>query len=397
MDQLFELYFQKIRETSLDFIRPMISVLEDEEGLLGIKGPRGVGKTTLLLQFLKQIDTEQKGEYLYASLDNIWFLNNKVYDLADMFVKRGGKFLALDEVHKYPNWSQELKNIHDDFTKLKVVFTGSSLLQILNARADLSRRAVVYDMQGLSFREYLILETGIHFPEFNLNQILKTHIECSSSVLEKIKPFVHFQTYLKHGYYPFYLQSKKNYHAKLDAVINMILEIELPMLRQTDISYARKMKQLLLILAESSPFVPNLTKMAERIGINRKTLLLYIHYLEEAKLIISVHKDSKGITRLQKPDKILPDNTNLSLLLSPSSDIGSLRETFFSNQLSYKHQITYPEKGVFLIDDQFLFEIVGKSKSAKQIEGTANAFRVLDEIEFGNNNTIPLWLFGFLY
>ncbi len=375
----------------------MISYLEEEERLIGIKGPRGVGKTTLLLQYLKQIDLDQKGENLYVSLDHIWFLDNKLYNLTDKFVKRGGKVLALDEVHKYPNWSQELKNIHDDFTQLKVVFTGSSLLEILNARADLSRRAVVHDMQGLSFREYLSLETGFHLPQLSLSQILNTHVECSSLILEKLKPFVHFQSYLKQGYYPFYLQSQKNYTTKLDSVINLILEIELPLLRQTDISYARKMKQLLLILAESSPFVPNLTKMAERIGINRKTLLLYIHYLEEAKLIRSIHKDSKGITRLQKPDKILLDNTSLSLLLSPSSDIGSLRETFFTNQLNHHHKIAYPVKGDYIIDDQFLFEIGGKTKSSKQIEGIPNAFRVLDDIEFGNGNTIPLWLFGFLY
>jgi hypothetical protein len=431
MQTLFNQYTLKLSVIKLDYVRPMISFLDEEERLIGIKGARGVGKTTILLQYLKKNDPNISGKYLYASLDHVWFLENSLYDLASDFQKQGGKFLALDEVHRYPNWSQELKNIYDDFNDLKVVFTGSSLLQILNARADLSRRALVFHMQGLSFREYLSIESKQEFGVITLADIVNNHARIASDILNKIKPYAYFNEYLLTGYYPFYLQSKKFYHEKINEIdiknlasnftstegeflikdsmwrlelinntheiINLILEIELPMLRKTDISYARKMKQLLLVLAESVPFVPNFTKLAERIGLNRKTLLLYIDYLEEAQLVRILNKEAKGITRFQKPDKLLPDNTNIPNALSKTVDKGTLRETFFVNQLAYKHQVQYPEKGDYTIDKQYIFEIGGKNKKQSQIAELDNAYLVLDDIEIGYSNKIPLWLFGFLY
>ncbi len=397
MQALFNQYSLKLSGIGLEYIRPIISFIDESERLIGIKGARGVGKTTILLQYLKKNDPTISGEYLYASLDHVWFLENSLYDLASDFQKQGGKFLALDEVHRYPNWSQELKNIYDDFNDLKVVFTGSSLLQILNARADLSRRALVFHMQGLSFREFLTIESKQQFDVLSLTDIVTHHAKIASDILNRIKPFAYFNEYLTSGYYPFYLQSKKYYHDKINEVVNLILEIELPMLRKTDISYARKLKQLLLVLSESVPFVPNFTKLAERIGLNRKTLLLYIDYLEEAQLIRILNKEAKGITRFQKPDKLLPDNTNIPYALSKTVDKGTLRETFFVNQLAYQHEISYPEKGDYKVDKEYIFEIGGKNKNQSQIAELNNAYLVLDDIEIGYANKIPLWLFGLLY
>ena len=366
--------------------------------LIGIKGARGIGKTTLLLQYIKLNLSHETENTLYVTLDNIWFSNHSLIDLVDYFVKRGGKNLFLDEVHKYPNWSQELKNIYDDFPSLKVVFTGSSLLEILNARADLSRRASVYDMQGLSFREYLSIETGIQLETHSLEALLKNHLQIAEAIGSKLKPLHYFENYLKTGYYPFYKEDPDWYFISLHEIINLMLEIELPQLRGVDLAYIHKIKQLLLIISESVPFVPNVSKLSEKIGINRTTLLLYLHYLEEIGLTLNLFKASGGMSKLQKPDKIFLENTNLMMALSPKfANVGNMRETFFANQLSNKHKISYAIQGDFLVDGIFIFEIGGKNKNTKQLKNLDNAFVAADNLEFGFNNTVPLWLFGFLY
>ncbi len=397
MEELFEKSYKKVKNASLDFVRGVMSEIEWNAQLIGIRGSRGVGKTTLLLQYMKQY-LPNDGSALYVSLDDMWFIEYKLWHTADMFVKRGGKYLFLDEVHKYPNWAQELKNIYDDFSELKVVFTGSSLLEILNARADLSRRALVYDMQGLSFREYLNITQKTGFKAVTLEDILKNQREISNSILDKVKPLQFFENYLKSGYYPFFKELPAVYHEKIVEVINMILEIELPLLRGVEIAYVYKIKQLLSIVASSVPFVPNTTKISERIGINRLTLLSYLYYLEETKLTKNIHKDISGVNKLQKPEKIYLENTNLAYTLcDKNTDIGNIRETFFLNQLSYKHTVEYPNQGDFWIDKKYLFEIGGKSKSNEQIKNIKNSFVAADNIEYGFENKIPLWLFGFLY
>jgi len=301
-------------------------------------------------------------------------------------------------VHKYANWSQELKNAYDDYPELNIIFTGSSLLQILNARADLSRRAVVYQMQGLSFREYLNMLLSENFSVFSLQDILEKHHEISTDILKKIKPLQYFGSYLEKGYYPFTFEMKDLYYTQLEEVINLILEIELPLLRGVEISYISKLKQLLLVLAESTPFKPNVNKMSTNIGLNRATLLSYLHYLRETHLTKHLYKKSLGISKLQKPEKIFLENTNLSCLLAKqNANIGNLRETFFLNQLNYRHKVEYPDLGDFLIDNKYLFEIGGKSKDYHQISNIENAFIAADDIEYGVGNKIPLWLFGFLY
>ena len=399
MDILFQKHRKKVQQVSLEFMRQAMDGIPWGQRLVGIKGSRGVGKTTLMLQYIKKHFPISE-DVLYVSLDDIWFASNSLVMLADQFVKYGGKRLFLDEVHKYPDWARELKNIYDDHAGLQVVFTGSSMLEILDARADLSRRAVIYRLQGMSFREYLEMETGLRFPVVSLKKMLSDHVSVTDPILAQLRPLKYFEQYLEKGYYPFYKQTGEYYSLQLEEIIKYIIEVELPLLRGVDVLYARKLKALLMIIAESAPFIPNIVKLAERMGINRNTLLTYIHYLEEAELIHSVYKQAKGITRLQKPDKILLNNTNIAYIITAGKpDPGSLRESFFVNQSTFNHAATYAEKGDFILDEQYLFEIGGRTKGKKQLgewpEG--KRFLVADDIEYGFRNRIPLWLFGFLY
>lgn len=396
MDLLIEKYYEKVRSVDTRFIRSAMRWLDSDDRCIGLKGPRGVGKTTLLLQYARQ-QPQWRDKVLYVSLDNIWFSNQRLYELVDEFVKRGGEQLLLDEVHKYPNWSQEVKNIYDDWPGLRIIFTGSSLLEIINARADLSRRAVIYNMHGLSFREYLVLQTGKSLPAIDLPTLLEKHVQWAEHIVDKVKPLQYFSQYLKGGYYPFFIESGESYHQKLEEVINLVLETELPLLRKVDVAYVPRLKQILAIIAESVPFVPNMTKLSERIGINRRTLLTYIYYLQEAGLIHNLYKAAQGISQLQKPQKIFLDNPNLAYTFSNKVDQGMLRETFFTNQVKVNHEVRYAHAGDFEVDNNWVFEIGGKNKGFKQKEGLPNGYLAVDGLEYGHGRKIPLWLFGFLY
>lgn len=397
METLFEKFYKKIDFINLDFKRSLMNEIQWESRLIGIKGARGVGKTTLLLQFIKE-HLPINELTLYVSLDNIWFAENKLSKLVNDFVKKGGKYLFLDEVHKYPNWSQELKNIYDDYPELKVVFTGSSLLEILNARADLSRRAVVYMLQGLSYREYLEIKLGVKLPKLELDDLVKNHLELAKEFNRLINPLQYFEEYLKTGYFPYFLEVPSLYYHRIEEVINMIIEIELPLLRKVDSTYISKLKQLLQIIAESVPFIPNVSKLSERIGINRNTFTAYLHYLQEANLTRNLYKDAHGISLLQKPDKIYLENTNFQYALAPRNTvIDSIRETFLVNQLSYQYQVEYANQGDFLINRSYTIEVGGKGKAKKQILGIDKSYIASDNIEYGTGNKIPLWMFGFLY
>ncbi|MBR6456501.1 MAG: ATP-binding protein [Prevotella sp.] len=397
MERLFDIFVKRLLQTDTSFVRSLMDEIEWNARLVGLRGARGVGKTTLLLQHIK-LHRKLDSTVLYASLDNIWFSEHKLYDLASDFAKRGGRYLYLDEVHKYPNWAQELKNIYDDLAELQVVFTGSSMLEILNARADLSRRAVVYDMQGFSFREYLNRNLGLSLPSFRLQEILDNHLNLSTQILSEVKVLAHFDDYLQHGYYPYYNELPSLYRSRVNEVVNLIIDIEFPQLRGVDPAYLIKIKQLLYIIAESSPFTPNITKLGERIGLTRNALLVYLTALHESRLTFSAQKSAFGITRLQKPDKLFLENTNLMYVLSDNfPNIGSVRETFFANQLRKDHTVNVAEKGDFLVDGKFTFEIGGKEKGSRQIDEIPNSYIAADGIENGYGNKIPLWLFGFLY
>ena len=397
MNTLIELTQKKLRNTPVDFTRSLMDKINWNARLIGIRGARGVGKTTLLLQYIK-IHLKSDINALYVSLDNIWFLEHNLYYLTADFVRRGGKYLFLDEVHKYPNWSQELKNIYDDFPELKVVFTGSSLLEILNSRADLSRRAVMYEIQGFSFREYLSMNTGLDFPILSVENIISSHTEFALDISSKTKVFPHFEAYLTHGYFPFYQEKPETYFQRLREIINMTLEVELPTLRNIDAVYIPKVKQLLQIISESVPFSPNITKLSERIGISRKSLLQYLYAMAESNIIITLHKDATGITKLQKPDRIFLENSNfLEALAMEGIDTGTARKTFFINQLKESNQIQYTSVGDFFVNNKYTFEIGGKSKTKKQIIGIPDSYIVVDNTEIGYAEKIPLYLFGFLY
>lgn len=396
MQNLVEKFRKKLMHLPMQFQRSLMDDITWEARLIGIKGARGAGKTTLLLQRIKGHFSDLS-EVLYVSMDDLWFAEHRLVELADRFVKQGGRYLFLDEVHKYPDWSREIKNIYDDYPELHIVFTGSSLLQILNARADLSRRAVTYELQGLSFREYLHFAEGKAFPIYSLDDLLNRHEEIAAEVVQSIKPLAYFGNYLAAGYYPFFKEVPDLYLQRLSEVINLILEVELPQLRKVDIAWTPKLKQLLLIIAESAPFKPNISALSTKIGINRETLLAYLYYLAESGLTRQLYRDGKGVSRLQKPDKIYLENTNLAYAIRPSKpDAGTLRETFFANQLAYQHALSYPKSGDFYVDRQHLFEVGGPNKSGQQLAGTPG-FLAIDQIEIGYQNRIPLWLFGFLY
>ncbi|GIM60944.1 ATPase AAA [Capnocytophaga canis] len=361
-----------------------------ENRLIGIVGARGVGKTTLVLQYIKnELDTNKT---LYVTAEDFYFGSNKLVDLADIFVKFGGKYLFIDEIHKYPQWAKELKLIYDYHPDLKIVFTGSSVLDIKKGSADLSRRAVLYTMQGLSFREYLNLFHQIELPQYTLEQILAHQVIFPKD----IKPLPLFVQYLKNGYYPF--AREEDFGVKLHQVINQTLEVDIPTYADMNISTGRKLKHLLMIVAQSVPFKPNMSKIAEMIGVSRNNVADYLLFLEEAGLIAQLRSPTQGIRALGKVDKIYLENTNLNYnLAKESQEIGNVRETFFFNQLKLNHSLTSSSSVDFMVDETMSFEIGGKNKGSKQLQNLQNSFLVKDDIEHGFLNTIPLWNFGLMY
>jgi predicted AAA+ superfamily ATPase len=397
MKNLFKRHISLINQSQTVFERYLLHQLPWEQRLLGIKGARGVGKTTIFLQYIKkQYGLSNKA--LYVSLDNIYFSDHKLSDLAEDFVNNGGEHLFIDEVHKYPDWAIELKNIYDNFKNLKTAFTGSSLLEILNARADLRRRALVFEMQGLSFREYLKFRHNIEISTFTLEELLTNHTQIALDLDLKFKALPLFDEYLRVGYYPFFQENQQLYYKQLQEIINMILEIELPLLRHTETYLIFKIKQLLYVISQSVPFKPNITSLANKVQVTRKTILDNLIYLGQAGIINTVYKDQLGISSLQKPEKIYLENTNFIYALSENEpNIGNVRETFFLNQMRQNHRVTYHEKANFTVNEKYVFEIGGKNKKKTQIAGLENAYIAQDQIAFGVENTIPLWMFGLLY
>ena len=398
MEKLIELYRKKISATQIDFTRNYEYEINWNARLICIRGARGVGKSTLLLQHIKRTFSDNLSKALYVSLDNLYFTEHTLIELAEEFFKKGGTHLFLDEVHKYPDWSRTIKNLYDDYLELNVVITGSSLLEILNARADLSRRALTYEMQGLSFREYLILKAKESFPIYSLGEILSQNENLSAEIVSKIKPFMYFEDYLKTGYYPFFLEGEDDYYNRLNETINMILDVELPILRGMEISCIPKIKKLLSVIGRSAPFIPNVTELASKVGIARQTLLSYFKYLDESKLIGELFKETRGLGALEKPDKILLENTNLMYLFDDEkTDIGNIRKTFVFNQLKKAHKIQFSVESDFLVDGKYTFEVGGKNKKRAQIKEIENSYIIADNIEYGTDRRIPIWLLGFLY
>ncbi len=397
MEKLFNNSVKKIENANLNFKRFLIDKINWKRRLIGIKGARGTGKTTMLLQYIKE-NLSVTDEVLYVSLDNIYFSEYKLVDLADNFAKIGGKYLFLDEVHKYPNWSREIKNIYDDYPELKIVFTGSSILEIDKSEADLSRRAVIYQLPVLSLREYISIKHDIETNVYSLVIILENHKEIASEINKKIKPVKEFNNYTLNGAYPFFMEAESEYSSHIERIINLIIETDLPAFSSMDYSSVMNLKKLLSVISESVPFQPNISKLSIKIGVTRDTLIKYLSYLEKAHLISLLRSNTKGISKMAKPEKIFLNNSNLLYALQPQyANIGTIRETFFNSQLSVMHKVELPQKADFIVDNKYIFEIGGKNKTQKQIIDIPNSFIVSDNIEYGYKNKIPLWLFGFLY
>lgn len=397
MDALYLKSNKKVKNVSVKITRYLLNEINRNHRLIIIKGARGTGKTTLLLQYAK-IFLSENNRALYVSLDDLFFNDNTLYSLADKFVKNNGEFLLLDEVHKYPDWSRELKLIYDDFPNLKIIVTSSSILEIYKSESDLSRRAISYTLKELSFREFLQFENGIKIDKIELTEILTNHTNIAFSIMEKIKPLYEFNKYLKKGVYPYFWEEKDDFYSKLLQTINLILELDLPAIENIDYNHIVKIKRLLYAISTSVPFTPNITKLSEKTEMSRQALIKALHYLERARLIIMLHKNNKGISILSKPEKIYINNSNILYALSEkNANTGNIRETFFVNQLTDLFKVNLPENGDFIVNDKYVFEIGGKNKSQKQIKGIEKAFVVKDDIENGINNIIPLWLFGFLY
>jgi predicted AAA+ superfamily ATPase len=395
METLLEAHNRQISQLEIRFGRDLN--IDWNDRLIGLTGARGVGKTTFLLTHIKEY-LNNSPHVLYASMDDFYFSQSSLLQLADEWVKKGGTHLFIDEIHKYPNWSQELKNIYDRYKKLKVVFTGSSVLHIQSGNADLSRRAVVYKMEGLSFREFLQIETGVDFEKITLDELLKQHVTISKEILAKVKPLAWFDQYLKYGYYPYYLESKLSYQKKLLNTITLMLEVDLPYLRHVEVKYVHKLKKLLYLLSQSVPFQPNVTQLAGDLEVSRNTVMLYLNYLSESKLLNLLHSKSSSDAMLAKPEKVYLHHPNLLYAIGSSIvNKGNERETFFFNQVSNYYKVEYSSVGDFLVQGKYIFEIGGKTKSKKQIKSSKNSYIAADMIEYGFENKIPLWLFGFLY
>jgi hypothetical protein len=361
--------------------------------LIIVLGYRGTGKTTMMLQYLSS--AEEKG--IYLSLDDFFFETHGLVETIEKFYESGYRLFLLDEVHRYLLWSKSLKQLYDDYADIQLVATGSSIMDVSKGNADLSRRASVYILQGFSFREYLSFHRNVTLPVLKLDEILSNHHHIAPELLDSFRYPSDFQNYLKQGYYPFFLEAKSTYFQKLQETIRLVIEMDIAPYEELQHSTTRTMKKLLVVLSESVPFTPNINKLAERLETPRNTILRLLDYLHQAQILQLLRANTKGVSYLQKPEKIYLNNTNFAYLFSPDmANIGNVRETFFLNQLSATHAVSSPKFGDFMVDDTYVFEIGGASKTNGQIAGLPNAFLALD-IEGGNNNRIPLWLFGLLY
>lgn len=389
MESLYQKFEALIRVTPSEFKRYLYFEIAWQNRMIGIVGPRGVGKTTLILQYIKS-NLSMK-DALYIAADDMYFGEHRLYDVANTFQKNGGKYLFIDEIHKYADWSRELKNIYDAFPELHVVFTGSSVLDILKGSADLSRRALMYHLQGLSFREYLNLFHQYSIAPYSLTQIVQNEVKLP----EISHPLPYFKDYLKRGYYPFGKEGE--IELRLSQIIIQTLEVDIPQFANLSAGTARKLKHLLSIISESAPFKPNFTKIAEILGVSRNSMEDYFAFMEKAGLISQLRSETQGIRALGKVAKVYLDNTNLmDALLGKGANWGTIRETFFYNQMRRLHPIVASHSVDFRIGD-LEFEVEGRNKKSGQIQAAKNSFLVKDDIEYGYQQTLPLWTFGLCY
>lgn len=392
MEQLLHKSERKAKQVApINYKRSLYDEIDWSQRLIIILGHRGTGKTTLLLQRLSEVNG------IYLSLDDYFFETNRLIETVEKIYQLGYRNLFLDEVHKYTNWSKDLKQIYDDYPEIQVVATGSSILDLTKGKADLSRRAAVYSLNGLSFREFLQIELKTEFNQLSLPEIIENHTEISVELSEKIDIQKQFSRYLKFGYYPFYLEGQNTYFSKLQETLNLVIETDIAPFEELNYSTVRTMKKLIFVISQLVPFTPNISKLSEKLDSQRNTILRLLDILESAKILNLLKSNTNGISFLQKPEKIFLENTNLMYLFEHDKvNMGNVRETFFYNQVSNKHSVSFPKYGDFLVENNYIFEIGGPNKTREQIEGLPNAFLAVD-IKTGSGNRIPLWLFGFLY
>lgn len=399
MDSLFQIMERRLERTPMEIIRSMMDYINWNDRLISIRGSRGVGKTTLLLQYIKKNYPRGTREALFCSLDNFYFNNHTLLDLADTFYINGGRHLLLDEVHKYPSWKQEIKEIYDTYPDMRVVVTGSSILHLIKGDVDLSRRCLPYYMPGLSLREYLRFYKNIELPIFSLEDILEKGEEISSQIRALCSPVAILKEYLKYGYYPFYNGNNEDYYIRIENVINFIIEQELPLLADLKYGYTRKIKAMLGVLATAKPFEVDISKMSKMLELNRETVLSYLQLLSKADVLNLLYSDVFSVKKMQKPDKIYLTNPNLLHALSfNNTDEGNMRETFVMSQLKPFHRVEYgKEAGDFVINGKWRFEIGGAKKGFSQIANIEHSYVFADNIEYVSGNRYPLWLLGFSY
>jgi predicted AAA+ superfamily ATPase len=397
MERLIEKSNSKRNRVSMKFKRYLFDEIDWKSRLIGIKGARGTGKTTLMLQRMRSMPGGSSIA-VYISMDDIYFSAQNLVDFADYFVKHGGKYLFIDEVHKYKEWSRELKNIYDDHEELSIVFTSSSALEIYKAESDLSRRAIIYDLNELSLREYIALIHDIMIPAFRLPDILLRHSEICIDIIRKVKPLVMFDEYNRYGAYPFITEGRTRYYERVETIINMIIENDLQSIVRIEYQTIIKIKKLLYVLAGIVPFKPNIAELSRKIGTSRDLLCKYLDLLERANLISQLRSDNSGMSYMAKPEKIFLRNPVLMFALNEdNANTGTIRETFFLSQLMCRHKVLFSGTGDFKIDNKYIIEVGGPNKTREQIKGIKNSYIAADGIEYGFKDKIPLWLFGFVY
>jgi uncharacterized protein len=397
MEILYKYHQQYLANYQESYRRDDMDFIPWEEQLVGIKGAKGVGKTTLMLQKILE-DFGRSAQALYISMDSMAMKDYTITEIVEYHRDNGGTHLFIDEIHKHNEWSRDLKTAYDLYSDMNIVFTGSSMLQIYKGQADLSRRAVMHTMQGLSFREFIWWETGEKFPVIKLEDLLKNHVDLTNDITAKVKVLPLFQQYLKAGYYPFYKKNKKTFYLKVQNVINNTLEVDMPFVLGTNVQNVQKIKRLLHMLATEVPFQPNIAKLCKNLELNKATINSYIHYLGEAGLINLLNEAGKGYSLLTKPEKIYLNNTNLAYCIDELAiDKGALRELFFFNQLALNNRVHIAPQGDFMVNEKYTFEIGGKNKTFNQIANLKNSYLVTDDVITGLRNKIPLWVFGFMY
>lgn len=397
LDEILRIYNRLLQGTPEGFKRYLIDKIDWRDNLIAIKGAKGTGKTTMLLQHINESFTD-KDKALYLSLDNLWFETHSINDLIEYHYTHGGTHLFLDEVHYFPNWKTLIKNINDDYPGLHVVYTGSSMLKIDSGVADLSRRQLPYTLHGMSFREYLLYEGVAEIEPITLDFLLSNHRQIAEDILTNgIKILPAFSEYLRHGYYPFYKSVYSGFEIRLQQVVNHVLENDYPIIEEVEQSTIRKTKKMFMILAEQVPQTPNMSNLYNELETDRNQGLKMLYALEKAGLLALLSDKPKHIDKLSRPKKIFMDNSNLMYAYATNPNIGTVRETFFLSQLAVDHAVTYPAKGDFLVDGKYLFEVGGRKKSFEQIKDVADSYLAVDDTEIGHHNRIPLWMFGLLY